>query len=372
MMSFEVILEDLYCENKNPFHFLKYGYKYKIDSRQIKYLDNYEKSEIKFIKWDKQTERNYKNAKISEVALKYFKIEKMSNKIIEIDNKILEEVKSASSIIEESKINQFIQNLIPNSFVIKAKFELASPYFSRDDDDFYIIDNPIIKEKVWKVPIIKPSAWKGALFKCAIKKLKEKEGKDFADTYFKIYRIFGTGSEEFRKLSDWIQKENKEEFKNALMFYALFELGKKINPQKDTVDSLYKKILKEIGNRNFISHKGRASFYPTYFDKLSLEVINPHNRQTKAGTHPIYYEVVPKGTKGIFQLVYIPYDAILSQNNEVRKQAKNDAEFLIEMLKDVLLETGIGAKTKVGWGRAKIEEDDDIICKSQNGEDCLT
>jgi len=307
-MSSEEILEDLYYDNKNPFHFLKYTYKYKTDSQQVKHLNNNQKSSIKFMKWNTHADKIYKNVKVSELPLEYFKIEKINDKVLKINDKILEEIKQTSCIIKENKITQFIQGLIPNSFIIKAKFEFTSPYFSHDDDDFYIVDNPIMKEKVWKVPMIRPSAWKGAFFKTAIKKFKEKENKDFADIYFKIYRIFGTGSEEFRKLSEWIREGNKEKFKNALMSYALFELGKKINPQSDTAKSLYNRILKEVGSRNFTPHKGRVIFYPTYFDKLSLEVINPHNRKTKAGTNPIYYEVVPQKTKGIFQLVYIPYD----------------------------------------------------------------
>jgi len=367
-MSYEVILENLCYENKNPFHFLKYIYKYKTNSQQVKSLNNDEKVNIKFIKWNKQADKNYKNTKISELPLEYFKTEEMSNKIFQIDNKVLEEIKQISGIIAKDDINKTIEDLIPHYFIIQANFGLQTPYFSRDDDNFYIIDNPIMKEKVWKVPMVRPSAWKGAFFNAAMKRLKEKEGKDFADIYFMIYRIFGTGSEEFRKLSQWIQKENKEKFKRSLLLYALFELGKKINPQSDTIESLYNKILDEIGSKSFVPHKGRAIFYPTYFDRLSLEVINPHNRRTKAGTHPIYYEVVPKGTKGIFQLIYIPHDAILLKNGKVRKQAKDDADFLIELFKETLQETGIGAKTKLGWGKAEIK-DEDIVCEFHDEEE---
>lgn len=366
-MRYEIINQMLKYVDSNPFYFLKWAYKYSIYEKK---LGNIHESQFKevFPFAEVNLKRHFKNLKAKEFPLVWFEEKRMPNELLEINGETVKNIKRISMTIQKDKINKTIENLIPHSFIIQANFGLQTPYFSRDDDNFYIIDNPIMKEKVWKVPMVRPSAWKGAFFNAAMKRLKEKEGKDFADVYFRIYRIFGTGSEEFRKLSQWIQKENKEKFKRSLLLYALFELGKKINPQSDTIESLYNKILDEIGSKSFVPHKGRAIFYPTYFDRLSLEVINPHNRRTKAGTHPIYYEVVPKGTKGIFQLIYIPHDAILLKNGKVRKQAKDDADFLIELLKETLQETGIGAKTKLGWGKAEIK-DEDIVCEFHDEEE---
>ena len=102
--------------------------------------------------------------------------------------------------------------------------------------------------------------------------------------------------------------------------------------------------------------KGRGVFYPTYFNRLSLEVINPHKRETKAGTQPIYFEVVPEGTEGIFQFMYIPHDAISLPMKVMKKQAEVDRIFLEGLITDVLEESGIGSKTKYGWGRANIKK----------------
>lgn len=66
------------------------------------------------------------------------------------------------------------------------------------------------------------------------------------------------------------------------------------------------------------------------------------------------YEVVPKGTKGIFQLIYIPYDGILMGKDKLENEIENDKKFIKEILKEALENIGIGAKTKLGWGRAKI------------------
>jgi CRISPR-associated protein Cmr2 len=56
--------------------------------------------------------------------------------------------------------------------------------------------------------------------------------------------------------------------------------------------------------------RGRLIFFPTFFNNISLEVINPHDRKTRAGTLPIYIESVPEGTEGNFSLLYIPFDLI--------------------------------------------------------------
>ena len=54
--------------------------------------------------------------------------------------------------------------LLPRwSFSLELRFRLVSPYLSKDDDAFYIIDNPVRKDKVFKVPLVSPSSWKGAL-----------------------------------------------------------------------------------------------------------------------------------------------------------------------------------------------------------------
>ena len=54
--------------------------------------------------------------------------------------------------------------LLPTgSFVLQFTFTLAQPYISRDEQDFYIIDNPIRKEKVSGLPYMAPTSWKGSL-----------------------------------------------------------------------------------------------------------------------------------------------------------------------------------------------------------------
>ncbi|MGC8979423.1 RAMP superfamily CRISPR-associated protein, partial [Caldisericum sp.] len=106
----------------------------------------------------------------------------------------------------------------------------------------------------------------------------------------------------------------------------------------------------------FQTHKGRAIFYPTYFNRLSLEVINPHDRRKRAGIRPIYYEVVPEGTEGLLQIIYIPFDAVLKENDVIKKEAEEDLENLLSAIEKVS-QSGIGAKTKLGWGTFELSEE---------------
>ncbi|HSH35974.1 RAMP superfamily CRISPR-associated protein, partial [Schnuerera sp.] len=146
-----------------------------------------------------------------------------------------------------------------------------------------------------------------------------------------------------------------------LIKYCVYELGININIKKDGT-SLYKQLIDQIKsnkcktNNIFSVKRGRAVFYPTYFNRISYEVINPHNRETRAGKNPIMYEVVPKGTRGIFQLKYIPYDGILTKRTNLEKEINYDIEFIEEILKGALEYAGIGAKAKLGWGRGKIDK----------------
>ena len=122
------------------------------------------------------------------------------------------------------------------SRTIKTKWRLlvyefeVSNYFSKDDTYFYIIDNPIRKDKVFKMPYISPSMWKGML-RFMAEKQSDKESVD---------RIFG--------------KEKKDNDGTS----------------------------------------GNIKIYPSFFSKIRLEVINPMNYVKKVGTLPIYFEVVSK------------------------------------------------------------------------------
>jgi len=263
---------------------------------------------------------------------------KRNNKTYSIGN--INQISQISGIFGDSKnLKKYIQKLPKYSFAMWFKFKLKAPYFSKDDDEFYIIQNPVLKEKVFKVPMVRGSGWKGALLKSAIEILKETNEPHILGS---IFRIFGVGNKEYRELFDSKDKVIEEKLK---IFLAL-EMG--YCPDED-IDKQIKKYFETKAK------KGRAVFYPTYFDTLSLEIINPHDRRKRAGTNPIHYEVVPKTTEGIFQLIYIPFDGIIKSESGLKAEVEKDLEILCDTL-EILSDNGIGAKTKLGWGRFEITD----------------
>jgi CRISPR-associated protein Cmr2 len=183
-----------------------------------------------------------------------------------------------------------IVQMPPLSFLVYVPFRLQKPYLSKDERDFYILDNPVRKEKIFQMPMVAATGWKGAL-RATLWQLGYKEDHEV------ILRLFGNprGSEE--------------------------------------------------------GQAGRLYFYATFFDKISLEVINPHNRATGVGEPgPILMECVPQGTTGNLVLLYVPVGPIEQSEDERRAEVAQDLEVLTEGIQAMLTTYGFGAKTSSGFG----------------------
>ncbi|ACX73146.1 protein of unknown function DUF324 [Methanocaldococcus vulcanius M7] len=318
-----------------------------------------------------KTLKKYKSLEtLKDFPLTYFKNEIIGHsKIFEFsEDENLEMIRKISIFSSEEDLKNTIKKHPKYSFGIWVKFELNQPYFSRDDEEFYLIQNPVLKEKVFKVPMIRGSGWKGAIANAGRELIKENiDKKEFWDYVFSYLRIFGTGNEEFRELINLLKNKNKDELKKSLLKYLIFNLN--VAVEFDNIEKDWKKIIEEHFDPNFRNifnyeedkkkyyeaKKGKVVFYPTYFDRLSLEVINPHSRKTRAGTNPIHYEVVPKGVEGILQIVYVPFDGILKKDDKLKEEVEKDLRFLCECIKKVA-GLGVGAKTKLGWGTFEIKE----------------
>jgi len=343
-----------------------------IEIQKIDSLNSY----IAFCKYNFNNFKNNKTKKLNDLKNEVFK---PSSKIFIINSSEnnpynpIQKIQNISGIItDKNNIKNIIEKLPKYSFAVWVKFILVEPYFSRDDDEFYIIQNPVLKEHVFKVPMVRGSSWKGALAGAFKKLLNDnREKSKIIESYL---RIFGAGSDSIKGIESYLKEKSKnlEDFKNNILEFMLFELGMKV--KKEDIDEIRKenneskliqKLRSKISNKleksqsnlpiEFQTHKGRAIFYPTYFERISLEIINPHDRRKRAGTVPIHYEVVPKDTEGILQIVYIPFDGVLKKDDELKEEVKQDLEWLCKAIEG-LADEGIGAKTKLGWGRFEINE----------------
>ena len=224
----------------------------------------------------------------------------------------LERMKSLK-LCESEIVN--INKYPPFSFFLQFIFKLAKPYISKDGEEFYICENPIRKDKVFKVPMVAGSSWKGNMRWTArqIKKLNALK-TDKPDTA-EILRLFGN------------EKSNEKEFK-----------------------------------------RGYLNFYPTFFDQISLEVINPHDRKTKAGTIPVYIESVPAGASGTFSLLYVPFDLMGKPSEEIKQQVAEDINLVYNSLKEMMLTYGFSAKKSSGFGVTEEVFNPPGIIKINGGE----
>lgn len=234
--------------------------------------------------------------------------------------------------------------LPPGSWFLQFTFTLAKPWISKDDDPFSVTEsvNPVRKDKVFKAPMMSAASWKGLLRWTAmhIRLAKQKDtlkSKRFAQERFVQTLLFGDEQGE-----EPGQVKGFSKYVNAL------------NPEARTeYERLLRAYYKVEQDEPLPHHSGRLTFYPTFFNAIDVEVINPHSRKTKAGTHPIYLECVPAGASGTFSLLYVPFDLIGQGEDKIRKQALADLVLVAEGIQAMMLTYGFSAKRTSGYGVAK-------------------
>lgn len=198
--------------------------------------------------------------------------------------------------------------LPPGSFLITFKFMLAKPYLSRDDEELSITDNPIIKEQVFGLPMVTSTAWKGSV-RAAL-----------------------------RATHGW--QENGAD--------------KVVDPNLARLCGV------EPEGRDKPGRAGRLRCFPTFFNRIGIETVSPHRRDTKTGK-PILIESVPQDAEGCFALLYVPFDGTGPDDPNpaspesvaaIRTQAIADLQNVVKAIPPLFREHGIGAKTSSGYGRA--------------------
>ncbi len=231
--------------------------------------------------------------------------------------------------------------LPPYSTFLQFRFTLASPYISRDDEIFHINDNPVRKDKVFKMPMAVGTAWKGNLRWTATHLrvlcwVQQQDTGQLAENRLRLALLFGDekGEGESKGLAEYLDGLSAE---SARLY------REKVQEQFAVTDSVLP------------NHAGRLHFYPTFFDRIGLEVINPHDRATRAGKQPIYFESVPAEASGIFSLLYVPFDVM------TETEARSDLGLVAEAIREMMLTYGFSAKKSSGFGEARDEVEGRIV-----------
>lgn len=233
------------------------------------------------------------------------------------------------------ELNEIDISALPEwSWAIEFPITLASPFISKDDIPLYIIDNPVRKDKVFGVPFTSAMAWKGNLrwtmMKTQLETKADKPDK-FAETRLRHDLLFGNekGFEE-KETKGWAK------YVNGLCPDAV-----------EKYQAMMKKQFEGKDNPNFA---GMLYFYPTFWDKIDLEVINPHNRKTKAGGNVIYFETVPAGSQGMFRLLYVPLHRLGLAEKDFWEAVWQDLEDVAKGLEAMMTKYGFSAKKSSGYG----------------------
>ncbi|MDI6698481.1 MAG: CRISPR-associated protein [Candidatus Saccharicenans sp.] len=226
-----------------------------------------------------------------------------------------------------------ISALPQGSWLIEFPITLKKPFISNDDAPLYIIENPVRKDKVFGVPFTSAMAWKGNL-RWAMMKIhlepKVNSPYEFAEIRYQHTLLFGTEKGIEDTVKGWTN--------------YLDQLCR-------NATDIYRKKLKERFNcKEVTSLTGMLHFYPTFWNRIGMEVINPHDRKTKTGKNPIYFELVPAGAKGFFRLLYVPFYYLSNTESELEKQVLNDLESVILGLEKLMLDYGFSAKRSSGYG----------------------
>jgi len=240
-----------------------------------------------------------------------------------------------------------ISCLVKGSWIIEFPITLRKPYISKDDTPFYIIENPIRKDKTFPIPYISSMAWKGNLrwtmIKTFLEPIKDKP-EDFANIRFRFTLLFGSEK-------GWMSEESWTKYLDEMCENARELYRKKL------AEKFANKLDKDFKDVSKINIRGMLHFYPTFLDRIDMIVINPHDRKTKTGRKPIHFEVVPKGAKGVFRLVYVPFHWIELKDDELIKKVVEDLDYVVRGLKEMMLTYGFSAKKSSGFGVIESEWD---------------
>jgi len=227
-----------------------------------------------------------------------------------------------------------LSSLPQGSWILEFSITLSKPFISKDDTPFYIIENPIRKDRVFGVPLTSAMAWKGNLRWTMMKIFLEPAANNpdkFAQIRFRHTLLFGTEK-------GWGEAKGWTEYLDNLCPDA---------------KERYRDLLKEKFNREDakdVHTQGMLYFYPTFWNKIDVIVINPHDRRTKVGKEPIYFEVVPAGAKGVFRLAYVPFHWFGLSKEKLKEKVIEDLKDVITGIREMMLTYGFSAKKTLGFG----------------------
>ncbi|GEM_PF-2667067 len=199
------------------------------------------------------------------------------------------------SPVEEARllpVKDVLESLPEGSWLVSMKVTLLTQFASKGESEFHYSNNPIVRDRLTGLPMVKPATWKGHLRFAA-------------------------------RMAHGVADETQE---------------------PEPLRHLFGESRGEEGGM-----EGRLRFFPTFFTTdARREIVTPLKRSTRTPARgPLDIEVVPRGSKGTFCLLYLPHPKGPGWSLE---QIAEDLEAVAPALKAMFLDYGFSAKKTAGWG----------------------
>jgi len=185
-------------------------------------------------------------------------------------------------------------------------FKLISPLLSRDDDPFYLIDNPTRKDHIFKSPYLSAASVKGLSF----------------DAYQRAFTASESGGS-YRQQDEYAQR-----------LFGLADDGVEYQDEQND------------------SQRGRLRFSPIWFRQLQFLVINSRDPNSGQGGVPIQFEAVAANQNACLELVYFNPFGI---ENSSEQTVRDDLARWLASVASWWPVLGIGGKRLAGYGQIQIE-----------------
>ena len=196
-------------------------------------------------------------------------------------------------------------------------FSLLTPLLTKDDDPFYLFENPARKDHLLGLPYLSAASLKGLS----------------ADAY---QRAFSDNTTPWAELG-----ENDPDRTRA--FRQADPYAKRLFGIAD--DGVM------IENESNPSEKGRLHFSPVWFNNLQLLVMNPGNPETAMGTLPIQIEAVAPDQTGVLEVIYFNPQGVKDSDEAT---ARADLARWLAAVATWWPVLGLGAKRLAGYGAIQI------------------
>ena len=197
-------------------------------------------------------------------------------------------------------------------------FKLLTPLITKDDDPFYLFDNPARKDHLLGLPYLSAASLKGLS----------------ADAYQRA----------FPNPRPWPELGKDDPDRTRAFRHADSHAKRLFGIADDGV---------KIENENNPSEKGRLHFSPVWFNQLQLLVMNPGNPANATGTLPIQFEAIAPNQTGILEVVYFNPHGIKDSDETT---ARADLARWLAAVATWWPVLGLGAKRLAGYGAIRIEK----------------